>query len=82
MPSPQRRELAAPTRPPGRQLALPLPPFAPLAPGPPPRVPVGPSVRPHRVWAHLPAGAQAQVRQTVRAVLEEIVRHELCDPRG
>jgi hypothetical protein len=69
---------AAPSRPTSRQLALPLPPLAPFGAGLPPLVPNVGTVQPQRVWARLPPRAQVQIRQTVRQVLEEVVRNERC----
>ena len=72
---------AAPPRPTTRQLALPLPPLAPLVTGPP-LVPNVGTVRPQRVWARLSPGAQVQIRQTLRQVFEEVVRNERCAAHG
>jgi hypothetical protein len=63
-------------RPISRQLALPLPPVAPLAPDPPAAPPLPAPVCPTRVWAGLPPTAQAQLRRTMRQVFEEVVRDE------
>ena len=68
-------------RPTSRQLTLPLPPVALLAPNPSAAPPGAASICPGQVWAGLPPTAQAQLRRILRQVFQEVVGDE-CRSRS